>query len=112
MGEEIRIRSAKGGEECVEVTSLASLILRVGVLSSWPGPESAQIFSPKKLGDPIFFWRLDWHTTIRSLYNHEQTTSTHWVCKLIALLAGTWNCPDGFRIPWTSITMAKDSREK
>ena len=55
MGEEIRIRSAKGGEECVEVTSLASLILRVGVLSSWPGPESAQIFSPKKLGDPIFF---------------------------------------------------------
>ena len=34
-----------------------------------------------------------------ALQPSEKTTSTHSVCKLIALLAGAWDCPDDFVIP-------------
>ena len=41
----------------------------------------------------------------------EQTTSTLWMCKLIALLANTRNCPGAFAKQCISTTMDKELRE-
>ena len=42
----------------------------------------------------------------------EQTTSTHWMCKLIALLANTRNCLGAFAKQCISFTVDKELREK